>query len=50
MTRRNFILAILALASSAQLARIYPSKLFGNKPIGDGLVMRDGWILLETDL
>lgn len=50
MTRRIFILAIMALAGSVQLARIYPSKLFGNDLIGDGLVMRDGWILLETDL
>jgi len=50
MTRRNFLLAIIALASSAQLSKIYPSKSLNTKSFGDGIVMRNGWILLETDL
>lgn len=50
MTRRNFILAILALATGSQLAKLYPFQSRITTPSNDGVVMRDGWILSETDL
>lgn len=40
------MLAILALTASSQ----FLLRALGTTPSKDGLVMRDGWILLETDL
>ena len=50
MTRRNFILAMLAFTASSQLANLFPLSALRTTPSKEGLVMRDGWILLETDL
>jgi hypothetical protein len=50
MTRRKFILAIGSFAFSAKLASLVPFASSLKLPSNDGIVMRNGWILKETDL
>lgn len=50
MTRRNFILTLFSLATAAQLKITYPFKLLSKIPTKDGVIIKNGWILKETDL
>lgn len=50
MTRRSFILIMLGLATSSQLANLFLLNSLSDKSSKDGIVMRDGWMLSVTDL
>jgi hypothetical protein len=50
MFRRQFILAMIGLASTVPFTKLRQFKaLVVPKTIGNGIVMRNGWILLDTD-
>lgn len=51
ISRRKFIVTLLSLASLAHLKTAYPfSKFLSNTPDKDGIIIKNGWVLKESDL